>query len=62
LLVISLILNVWLLGSLLLGRSVLWLLGSLVLGHSDIQPRFGHLLLAHVVQSLKKGFLLVSGG
>jgi hypothetical protein len=58
------VLELWLLGpsslrllrSLLLGRSELRLLGSLLLG------RFGHLLLALVVQSLKKGLLLVSGG
>jgi hypothetical protein len=45
-----------LLGSLLLGRSDLRLLGSLQLGRS------GHLLLALIVQSLKKGLMLVSGG
>jgi hypothetical protein len=63
--VISLILDVWLLGSLLLGRSVLWLLRSLLLGRSDLRPRrprSGYLLLALVVQNLKKGLLSVSGG
>jgi hypothetical protein len=48
--------GLWLLRSLLLGRSDLRLLGSLPLGCSD------HLLLAHVVQSLKKGLLSMSGG
>jgi hypothetical protein len=48
-LVISLILDVRLLRSLLLGCSIL-------------HPRYGHLLLALVVQSLKKGLLSVLGG
>jgi hypothetical protein len=45
-----------LLESLLLGRSDLWLLRSLQLGRS------GQLLLALIVQSLKKGLLSVSEG
>jgi hypothetical protein len=63
-LVISL-LDLQLLGSLLLDHSDLRLLGSLLLGCSDLWPRrphFGHLLLALIVQSLKKGLLSVSGG
>jgi hypothetical protein len=63
-LVISL-LDLWLLGSLLLGRSDLRLFGSLVLGRSDLRPhrpRSGHLLLALVVQSLKKDLMSVLGG
>jgi hypothetical protein len=66
-LIISL-LNLWLLGpsslrllgSLLLRRSNLWLLESLQLGHYDLRPRSGHLLLALIVQSLKKGIMSVS--
>jgi hypothetical protein len=61
-LVINLILNVRLLKILLLGRSILRLLGSLLLGRSDLWPRSGHLLLALIVQSLKKRFMSVSGG
>jgi hypothetical protein len=59
-LVISLVLNVQLLGSLLLGHSDLRLLGSLILGRSDLQPRrpcSGHLLLTLIIQSLKKDLL-----
>jgi hypothetical protein len=70
-LVTSLVLDIRLLGSLLLGYSDLWLLGSLLLGCSDLwllrnlgshRPRSGHLLLTPVVQSLKKGLLSKSGG
>jgi hypothetical protein len=64
-LVISLILNIQLLGSLLLGCSVLWFLGSLLLGHFDLRScrsRSNHLLLALIIQSLKKGLLSMSGG
>jgi hypothetical protein len=76
LLVISLVHDIRFLGSLLLGHSILWLLGSLLLGRSELQPHSnhlllgrselqpcsGHLLLALIVQSLKKGLLLVSRG
>jgi hypothetical protein len=61
-LVISLILVVRLLRSLLLGHFILRLLGSLLLVRSEIRPRSVHLLLALVVQNLKKGLLSVSGG
>jgi hypothetical protein len=64
-LVISLLLDLRLLGSLLLGHSDLWLLESLLLGRSDLLPhrlRSSHLLLALVDQSLKKGLLSVLGG
>jgi hypothetical protein len=61
-LVISLILDVWLHMSLLLGHSILQLLGSLLLGCSDLQPHSIHLLLALIIQSLNKVLLSVSGG
>jgi hypothetical protein len=57
------LLNLWLVGHLLLGRSDLRLLESLLVGCSDLHPRrpcSGHLLLALVIQSLKKGLLSVS--
>jgi hypothetical protein len=69
-LVTSLILDVWLLGSLLLGRPDLRLLRSLLLVRSEVRlprnlrsrrPHSGH-LLALVVQSPKKSLLSVSGG
>jgi hypothetical protein len=40
----------------------LWLLWSRLLDRSDLWPRSGHLLLALIIQSLKKGLLSVSGG
>jgi hypothetical protein len=75
-LVISLILDIRLLRSLMLGRSVFRLLGSPLLGRSELRPRSGHLLVGHfelwqcsshllltlIIQSLKKGLLSVSGG
>jgi hypothetical protein len=61
-LVISLILNLWPLGSLMLGRYDLRLLGSLLLGRSVLRPRFVHLLLACIIQSLNKGPVSLSGG
>jgi hypothetical protein len=61
-LVISLILDVRLLGSLLLGLSILRFLRSLLLGRSELRARSSHLLLALIVESLKKGLLSVSGG
>jgi hypothetical protein len=64
-LVISLILDVRLLESLLLGRFDVRLLGSLLLGRSELRPqrpRSGHFLLALVVQSLNIGLLSVLGG
>jgi hypothetical protein len=60
-LVISLIRDVQLLGSLLLGCSVLQLLKSLLV-HSKLQPHSGHLLLALIIQSVKNGLLSLSGG
>jgi hypothetical protein len=45
LLVISLVLDIRFLGSLLLGHSILWLLRSLLLGRSELQPHSNHLLL-----------------
>jgi hypothetical protein len=76
-LVTSLVLDVQHLGSLLLDRSDLQLLGllrSLLLSCSNLQllgllrnvrprrPYSGHLLLALVMQRLKKGLLSVLGG
>jgi hypothetical protein len=60
--VISLVLDIQLLESLLLGCSILWLLGSLLLGRSELWPRSGHMLLSLIVQSLKKGIMSVLGG
>jgi hypothetical protein len=59
------LLDLWLLGSLLLGCSDVRLLQSLLFGRSDLwpcRPCSGHLLVALVVQSLKKGLLSLSGG
>ncbi len=68
-LVINLVLDVRLLGSLLMGHSDVWLLGSLLLGCSNVWllrgfllGRSDHLLLALIKQSPKKSLLLVSGG
>jgi hypothetical protein len=63
--VINLVLNVWLLGSLLLGCSDLRLLGNLLLGRFILRPCrrcSDHLLLALITESLNKGLQSVSGG
>jgi hypothetical protein len=68
LLVTSLILDIRLLRSLLLGRSDLRLLGSLLLGCFEVKllgnprrPHSGH-LLALILQIPKKGLQSMSGG
>jgi hypothetical protein len=59
------LLDLLLLRSLLLGHSDLRLLGNLLVGCSDLRPCrpcSDYLLLALIVQSLKKGLLSMTGG